>query len=246
VRIEVRTGGPSGLRHHEFLPGQPASARLPFVRETFDAADVQWRARYTVSTANGPVVDGTDFRPAGPTIEISRDTLGLSVLRFAAEPEVFDRVAAIEVGVGARTLKLTRSAAESWAVGRRPPATVRVAIVTSEGDRRELGDYAIGPLGLRLDPAALGIGEMMTAFLSAPSDLENRAAYLAVQADDGPWRTLDRDGRHAVLARRNGRWEPPRVKYRTRHVPRDEAGVTSPIAESEWREGAGETIVVEI
>lgn len=246
ISVEVRTGGPSGLLHHEFLPGEPASARLTFVSETFDASNVQWRARYTVMTGNGPVVDGTDFRLVGQTIEINSDTLSLSALRFAVEPEIFDYVAALEVNVGTRTLILTRAAPQSWAVGRRPPATVSVIAVLGAGERFPLGAFSVGRLGVTLDLRALGIGETTTITVSSPADLDRRAAYLAVQVEGWPWRTLDRGGRMAVPSKRNGRWQPPRLKYRTRHVALDANGATSVIAESAWREASGDAITVDL
>ena len=244
IVVEVRTGGPSGMLHHEFLHGEPSTARLTYVSETFDEANVQWRARYTVATAGGPVVNANDFRPAGKTIEINSDTLGLTALRIAAEPDVFADVASLDVAVGSRIVTLTRAAPQSWAVGRRPPASGAVMAVLGSGERYALGTVPIGRLGLIIDGTSLGIGETVPVILSPPEDLARRAAYLAVQVEGGPWQTVDADGRVSVHTTRHGRWQPPRLKYRTRHVPRDADGRTTMMEESPWRDASGDALTI--
>jgi hypothetical protein len=246
IVVEVRTGGPSGLLRHEFLPGQPGAARLRFVRETFEDLHLEWAARCTVMTAGGPAVDNGDFRPSGQLIELNSTTLRLSVLRFLAQPDVFEHVASLEINIGNRTLVLTRASPEAWAVGRQPPATSTVTAVATSGDRHSLGEVSLGPLGLILDAGALGAGEMVRVIVRPPADLDHRAAYLAVQVEGYPWRTIDPGSDLAVLVRRESRLKPPRMRYRTRHVARVANGATSVMAESAWREGIGDLVTVDL
>lgn len=242
VIVEVKTGGPTGMLHHEFLPGEPSVARLKFVTETFDETTAQWRARFTVMTANGPVVEATDFRAAGQTIEVNTATLGLHALRFAADANVFDHVAAVEVLIGSRAITLTRSAPVAWAVGRRPPASAAITAVLPAGTRHAIGTLPIGRLGLTIDLAMLGIGESAAVTLEAPADRQPRVVYLGVQVDGQPWRTLDAGSRILVRTRRQGRWQQPQVKYRTRSVQTDAA---SGLVETGWRNASGDTVIVE-
>lgn len=246
IAVEIRTGGPTGTLHHEFRPGEPSAARLAFVTETFDESTASWRARYAAMTANGPAVDTTELRPAGRAISIDRTTLGLCALRFVAEPSLFDSMSALEVGVGSRTLILTAHAPQAWAVGRKPPATVSLTVVALDGTRAPAGPAAIDHLGLTIDPSTLGVGAPATITIGPPADLASKAAYLAVQAEGFPWRTVDADGSITVLVRLAGAWLPPQVKYRTRHVPRSADGSTGPIAESPWRTASGNAVTVEL
>ncbi len=246
VAVEVRTGGPSGTLHHEFLPGAPSSARLTFVADTFDETRTQWRAHCSVMTANGPAVETTDFRAAGRSIDVNADTVGLRALSVGAEPEVFDHVEALEVQVGSRTLRLTREMPHAWAVGRRAPATVAVAVITAAGVRVPIGDKPVDARGLQLDPLALGIGAPGTVVVRPPGDVAVRTAYLAVQVEGHPWRTLDPDSRFTVPVRERGPWQPPDTKYRTRCVPRTAAGATGPMADSSWRTATGHALIVEL
>jgi hypothetical protein len=246
IAIEIRTGGPTGLVPHEFLPGQPAAVRLRFVRETFEDLQLQWSARCTMMTAGGPAVTTTGFRPSGQLIELNAATLKLVALRFAAESEVFDHVASLEITIGTRTLTLTRASREAWAVGRQPPAAATVTAVLPEGGRQSLGAMSIGPLGMIVDAAALGIGETARVVVRPPADLERRAAYLAVQVEGHPWRTLDPGAEVTVPIRRENRFQPPRLRYRTRQVAREAGAATKVMAESAWRDGLGEVVVVDL
>lgn len=246
VIVEARTGGPSGMVRHEFLPGEPGAARLRFVRETFEELDPSWRARATVVTARGPAIHETAPRSSGLMIEVNAETLGLTPVRLAAEPDVFEHVAAIEATVGTRTLELTRERPEAWAVGRRLPPTVELSAVLNSGERKSLGSKRIGPQGLMLTPADLGVGEIASVVLRPPDDFEQRAAYLAVQIEGGPWRTVDPGAELTWPVRRESRLQPPHIRYRTRHVARGTDGVTQTMAESSWLDAVGEVVVVDI
>jgi hypothetical protein len=245
LSVDVRTGGPSGMLHHDFLPGEPGAVRLTFVSETFDASSVEWRVRYTVMTSNGPIVDGTDFRPAGQAIELNASTVGLSALRFTAEADVFDHVASLEIVIGTRTIVLSRTTPDAWAVGRQPPTTASVTAIVGSNERHPLGALSITPLGLTVDVAMLGVGDMAAVALCPPADLSQRAAYLAVQVEGHPWRTLDPDGQITVTARRQAKWQPPPVKYRTRHVVLAN-GTTGLMVDSPWHDAVGDAITVEV
>jgi hypothetical protein len=247
ILVEARTGGPTGLLSHEFGPGGPAAARLRFVRETAEEPKIEWRARATVVSSGGPtVLPPTDYRRSGLLIEVTPDTLGFRPLRLVAAPEVFDHVASLHLTLGSRTLTLTRAAPEAWAVGRQPPATAAVLAQLPSGARKSLGTMPIGPLGLTIDAVALGSGEVSFVLFRPPSDLPARAAYLAVQVEGHGWRTVEAGTALTLPARRASRLEPPKVRYRTRHVPRREGGATSVITESAWREAAGEEILLEL
>jgi hypothetical protein len=246
IALEVRTGGPTGIVRHEFVPGQPGAARVRFVRETFEDLHLQWGGRFTVMTANGPAVTPLDFRPCDQLIEIDAAALKLVPLRFAAVPAIFDLVASLEITIGARTLVLNRAVPEAWAVGRQAPATVAVTAVLPSGERRPLGVIPVGPLGVVLDPARLGAGEVAPVIIRPAADLAQHAAYLAVQPEGRPWRTLEPGTEIALPVRRESRLTPPRLRYRTRHVPRRPDGTTAPMIESGWRDASGDAVAVSV
>jgi hypothetical protein len=246
ILVDVRTGGPTGLLSHEFRPGEPAAARLRFVRETAEDLNIQWRARSTVVTSSGPtVLPPTDFRQSGLMIEVTPAALGFKVLRLCAEPQVFDHATALDFTLGPRTLTLTRAAPEAWAVGREPPASAAVTAQLPSAERKSLGTMPVGPLGLTIDAVTLGSGEIAPVLIQPPADLAARAAYLAVQVEGHGWRTVETGTELTLPVRRVTRLQPPRVRYRTRHVPRRD-GATSVIIESAWREAAGEIVSVEL
>lgn len=246
IVVEVRTGGPTGLVRHEFLPGQESAARLRFVRETYDDLHLQWGARCTVTTAGGPAVETIDFRPCGQLIEIDSAALGLAALRVAAEPAVFDLVASLEIGIGARTIVLNHASPEAWAVGHQAPATAAVTAVLPSGERQSMGAVPIGPRGMVIDAGTLGVGEVVQVALRPPADLATRSAYLAVQAEGRPWRTMDPGTEVTVPVRRESRLQPPRLRYRTRQVARGGNGATAAMTESGWRDAAGDAVTVEV
>ncbi len=246
IVVEVRTGGPSGAVSHEFRPGEPAAARLSFVRETADELNVQWRARSTVITGGGPaVLPPTDFRKSGLLIEVTQAALGFKPIRLSAAPEVFDIAASLELTVGSRTLTLSRAAPEAWTVGREPPATAAVTAQLVSGEHASVGALPLDARGLTIDAATLGRGEIVPVVLRPPADLATRAAYLAVQAEGHGWRTLDAGAEFTLPVRRDSRLRPQKMRYRTRHVLRSAAGATDVIRESDWRDAAGDTIAVE-
>jgi len=246
IAIEVRTGGPTGLVHHEFLPGQPAATRLRFVRETFEDLHLQWGGRCTVMTANGPVVNQLDFRPCDQLVELNPAALKLAVLRFAADLSVFDHLGSVEIGIGARTIALNRAAPEAWAVGRQAPAAVMVSAVLASGQRQPLGSVPVDPLGTIIDGTTIGAGEVAQVTLRPPADLAQRAAYVAVQPEGRSWRTLEPGSTISIPVRRESRVEPPRLRYRTRVVPRRADGTTGVMTESTLREAAGDSVEVSI
>jgi hypothetical protein len=246
IAVDVRTGGPTGLVRHEFLAGQQSAARLRFVRETFDDLKLQWSARYTVMTAGGPAVETTDFRPSSQLIELNSATLKLTALRFAAEPVVFEHLASLEIGVGTRTITLTRASPDAWAITRQAPATAAVSAVLASGERLSLGTMPVGARGIAFDASILGIGEFARVALRPPADLAQRAAYLAVQAEGGAWRTVDPGAEVVIPVQRQSRLQPARLRYRIRHVARDSSGATRPMTESAWRDATGDIVAVEL
>ena len=246
IAIDVRTGGPTGMLHHEFLPGQSATAKLRFVRETFEALQLQWGGRCTVMTANGPAVTPLDFRPCDQLIDVDAAALKLVPLRFAASPAVFDLASSIEIAIGARTIVLNAGAPEAWAVGRQPPATVTVTALGSAGERQVLPPMPFGPAGLVVTAAMLGAGEVADVTLRQADDLAQRVAYLAVQPEGRPWRTLSAGAEITVPVRLESRLKKPRVRYRTRHVARRPDGTTAPMVESTLREASGDVIAVSV
>jgi hypothetical protein len=246
IVVEVRTGGPSGLLRHEFLPGQPAAARLRFVRETFEELRLQWAARITMMTGAGPAVENLDFRACSQLLEINATTIGLRALRFAAERDVFDHAAALEIKIGARALTLTRASSEAWAVGRQPPLSVPVTAVLASGERHPLGTFPLAPTGMILAAGVVGVGEMAQVRVRPPADMDQRAAYLAIQVEGQRWRTIDPGSELSVAVRRASRLQAPRLRYRTRHVPRDSSGNTRVMTESAWRDATGDVVAVEL
>ena len=242
--VEVRTGGPTGMLSHIFRPGEPGVAQWRFVRPTFAALDLQWRVRYTVSTAEGPMVGTTDFRAGTQLIELNAAALGLKVLPITAEGDVFTQLASLEVKVGARTFVLTRAAPRAWAVGRQPPANASATAVLASGERIALGEFTLGAMGLAFDSAALGVGEPLAVSLRAPADLPQRAAYLGLQVEGCAWRSVDAGVAVGLVLTRPNRWRAPPLRYRTRHVPRAADGVTGAIVESAWREASGEQLEI--
>jgi hypothetical protein len=246
IVVEARTGGPSGLVRHEFLPGEAGAAHVRFVRETFEELETSWRARATVVTSRGPVIHNSGPHASGLMIEVNTESLGLNPVHLTADPEVFEHVVALEATVGTRTLKLTRERPEAWAVGRRPPPTIDLTAVLESGERKSLGSRRIGPRGLSVTAADLGVGEIAPVVLRPPDDLQLRAAYLALQVEGGPWRTIDFGAELTWPVRLESRLQAPRIRYRTRHVPRAVDGATQPMAESGWLEGVGEVVVAEV
>lgn len=246
IVVEVATGGPTGTVRHEFLPGAPGAARLRFVLETFEELALRWRAHATVSTAQGPTVVSTDFRATGMLVEVTSDSLHLAPLLLHALPEVFEHLDGIEITLGSRTLTLRATAPQAWAVGRTPPPTAPVVALLPSGERRPLGDLPLARRGLTLDAAALGVGESVDVVLRPPADLAGRAAYLAVQVEGGPWRTLDAGEQLACPVRRDNRLVPARLRYRCKVVARDDGGGTRPMSESAWIDAEGELIEMEV
>jgi hypothetical protein len=246
IEVEIMTGGPSGRRSHRFEPGQPSAARLTVIREGHDPLALTWRARAIVMVGGRPTQVDTDPRPSGQSIRVDADALGLRPLRFAADAAVFEHAEAIEVALPHAQVQLTAAAPEAWAVGRTPPAAVEVAVALAEGPRVALGTLPLGPRGLVIGVAELGVGAAATVRLRPPADLEARAAYLAVQVEGGPWRTLEAGGALAWSVRLPTRVHAPRLRYRTRHVPRRADGSTAPIVESPWRKAEGAAVEVEV
>ncbi len=246
VAFEAQTGGPTGRLHHEFLPGEPAAARLRFVRQTTDPLNILWRTRTTIVTGSGPAVIESPERRGGLMIDVDAVSLGIKPLRFAAARDLFDYVVSAAVTVGSRTLTLTAAAPEAWAIGREPPASVAVSVTLQSGKAHSLGDMTVGPAGLTIDASALGIGDVVPVVLKPPANLPDRAAYLAVQVDGYPWRTLDAGAEVRLPIRRPTRLEAPRLRYRTRIVARDTNGATRALDESTWHDAAGDVISIEV
>jgi hypothetical protein len=243
LEVEVKTGGPSGRVTHVFLPGQASAARIPFVRETFEDLNLEWRARLTVSTAQGPAVVESPGVKTGLAVDVTSETVGLTTLRFLATPDVFAHVTSIEITVGQRIVVLSAQKSEDWVVGRKPPVTCRIAATPAGGAKTLLGEYPVDG-GFTVDAALLGVGEVSNFVFRPAADLPARAAYLAMQVEGGPWRSLDFGAELNWPVQRANRLVAPRVRYRTRHVPRLPGGATGPIAESEWK--AAESTAVEV
>lgn len=246
IEVEIATGGPSGRVSHRFEPGQPSAARLTTIREGHEPLALKWRARAIVVVGGRPTQIDTDVRACGQSIRIDEEALGLRPLRLVADAVAFEHVEAIEVALPRTTVRLTAAAPEAWVVGRTPPAAVEVAVVLAEGTRASLGTLALGPRGLVIGPAELGVGAAATVSVRPPADLAARAAYLAVQVEGGPWRTLEPGGALAWSVRLPTRAHAPQLRYRTRHVPRGPDGRTAPIVESPWRPAEGATVEVEV
>lgn len=246
IELEITTGGPTGALHHAFELGAPSAVRLPFVRQGPAPLALRWLARATVVVGSGPTIVETSPRATGPMLELDAAALGIVPLCFVADPIVFTRVAALEVKIGTRTLALTAARPRAWAIGRTPPPTVEVSAVDAAGARTAMGPFPLVPGGRTFGALELGIGEPVGVQLVAPDALWSRAAYLAVQVESGPWQTLDRGDTIAWPTYREDRFTPPKLRYRTRHVPRDAAGATAPITESPLRDASGERIELEL
>jgi len=246
VSVEVATGGPTGIVRHQFRPNAPAAARLRFVLETFDDLDLRWRARATVSTSRGPATLDANGHTSELMLQITPATFGINVLRFAATNDVFDHIAALLITIGSRTLELTAASPDAWAVGRAVPAAVEVAARLPNGTEASMGDFPVGHGGLTLDAADLGVAETVYLPIRTADDVAARAAYVAVQVEGGPWRTVDPGAELVWPVRRNNRFESPALRYRTRHVPLTAGGATLPIVESAWRDGGGDAVVLNI
>lgn len=246
LEVEILTGGPTGRLRHVFRPGEPGAVRLRFVRETFEVLALSWRLKAAVYTPRGTTMTETGFRPTGLFLEVNTAALGLTPLRFRAEPDLFDTLEALEVAVGSRALQLTAESPEAWAVGRQPPPAVDVAAVLAGGRREPIGSIPIGERGLTVGATILGQGEVVEVALQPAAENASRVVYHAVQVEGGPWRTLELDGGIVWPVRRENRFAKPRLRYRTRAVPRTATGGTGPMAESDWREGEGDSVVVEV
>jgi hypothetical protein len=179
-------------------------------------------------------------------IDVDAASLGITPLRFAAARDLFDYVVSAAVTVGSRTLTLTAAAPEAWAIGREPPASAAVSVTLQSGTVHSLGDMTVGPAGLTIEASALGIGDVAPVILRPPADLLNRAAYLAVQVDGYPWRTIEAGAEIRLPVRRPTRLEAPRLRYRTRIVARGPNGATRAIDESGWRDATGDVIPIEV
>ena len=204
------------------------------------------RAQHRGHGAGPAVLPPTDFRKSGLLIEVTPAALGFKPIRLSSAPEVFDIAASLELIVGSRTLTLSRAAPEAWTVGREPPATATVTAQLASGERAPVGALPLDARGLTIDATTLGRGEIAPVVLRPPADLATRAAYLAVQVEGHGWRTLDAGTELTLPVRRESRLQPPKLRYRTRHVARREGGATAVISESAWRDAAGETISVEL
>jgi len=244
IAVEFATGGPTGRVRHEFLPGQPSVARLRFVRETVENLKLEWSARATIMTGQGPAIHTIESRPSGLVLDLNADTLGIVPLRCAAQPDVFSHVTAIEVTLGTRVLTLTRTTTEAWAIGRRPPESASLTAVLPGGERVALGSIAIARSGVDITVAVLGIGDVAMVTVHCPEETRAGLAYLAVQAEGHGWHTLDPSGSMRIAVRVDSRFAPPRLRYRTRHVARDDSGKTSVMAESAWQNHTGDAIAV--
>jgi hypothetical protein len=95
-----------------------------------------------------------------------------------------------------------------------------------------------------ISASTIGAGEIFDVTLRRAPDLAERVAYLAVQVEGRRWRTLDPGVEITVPVRRDSRLKPPRLRYRTRHVPRRADGATSPIVESTLRDASGAVVTV--
>lgn len=109
-----------------------------------------------------------------------------------------------------------------------------------------LGPVPLGANGIEVSAAILGLGEVVDVRVAYPDAQSHRLAYLAVQAEGHGWHTLDPAQSLAIPVRRDNRFTPPRLRHRTRHVARDDGGRTQVMAESAWRDHAGEALVVDV
>jgi len=246
ITVEVLTGGPTGRVTHQFEPGKPSAARLRFVRETFDELNLSWRTLADVVTAAGPAIVPSDFRTTGLLIEVNREALNLTPLRFLAELEVFDHVTAILVKLGSRAFRLSRESPEQWAVGRRPPANVTVSAELPAGEIRGLGTVPLDPGGLDIGASLLRVGGPVGVSFRLAEDMVQRAAYVAVQLEGHGWRTLGGGETVSWPVARKNRLVAPEFRFRTRHVPVQGDGATGVMVESEWRDESGLEVSLEL
>ena len=226
LTVEIQTGGPTGQLHHEFRPNEPGAARLTFIRETFEELNLRWRAKAAVMTSQGPTVIQTDWRQTNPIIELTPTSVGLHPLKFTVDPVVFEYISKLNVQIGRRLITLTSDHSEAWAIGRSVPATVEISTLQADGTKGNLGAVPITSHGLNLGLAELGVGAVVPIILRPPADLNHRAAYLAVQIDQGPWHTVEPDTELTWSARQKTHVHPPEITYRTRYVPRSPSGQT--------------------
>jgi hypothetical protein len=243
IEVEVKTGGPSGRVTHIFLPGKPSSVRVAFVRETFEDLDLEWRAILTVQTAKGPAVVEAPGGKTGLSLNLTMEKIGLVILRFRTIPEVLAHIASVEITVGTRTLVLTSQTPEGWVVGRNAPLTCQVSAVKVGGSKMLLGEFPIDG-GLTVDSTMLGVGEITSVVFRPMTNLATHVAYLALQVEGGPWRSLDFGAELNWPVRRANRLELPRLRYRTRYVPRLAGGTTGPLIESDWKVAENTAIAV--
>lgn len=247
VVVEARTGGPTGVVHTEFLPGGPTSGRIGFVRETHEPLELSWRTRSTFLVGGRPTTHQTEWRRGGLLAEIDVNTLGLAPIRIGADPEVFSEVARLDVRIGRGRVELDAERPERWITGRPPaPPRASVEVVLADGRRGDAIELPVPSTGLTIRPVDLGFGGTVEVELAAPEDLDRRAAYLAVQPEGGPWRTLGPGESISWPVRRATAAHEPVLGYRTLHVPRTEGGATERIVESGRRELRGARAVLEV
>jgi hypothetical protein len=246
IAVEISTGGPTGVLHHEFKPGASSAARLRFVRETLEDLQLRWRSKTTVATVQGAAVIAGDDRVCDLTLRLDSATIGIQSLHVSAEPEIFAHVRALDLAVGTRIVTLTAAASEVWLAGRAVPQEIAVTAILQDGARHALGNVKVAGAQARVGVSMLGIDDYVSVTIAPPADLAARAAYLALQIEGQGWRTLEPAGQIAQFMRRLNRWSEPAFQYRTRHVARDAAGVTKPIAESAMKRATGVQVVVEI
>jgi len=241
--VEVKTGGPTGRVNHVFLPGEPSAVTIPFVRATFEDLDLAWHAKLLVVTSRGPVTVETADVKTDLAIALTLEKVGLIALHFRVAAEVFAHAASIEIIVGARILVLTAQKPDDWVVGRAAPATCTVSATPPGGAKTLLGDIPLQQ-ALLIDAGFLRVGELSPILFQAPAEVAAHAAYLAIQVEGGPWRTLDAGGEISWPLRQTSRLEIPQVRYKTRHVPRLANGGTAAITDSGWKTGQGSTVEV--
>lgn len=245
VDIEFSSGGPSGRLHHVFRIGEPSAVRLPFVRESSEPLSLTARIKAVVDTARGPALVRAEQRGDQLRWAIDAKGLKLALLRLELDSELLGPVSAFAVTVGQRRVLLDGDRPERWLVGRNLPSSVRVEALAPDGDSRSFGELPVSDGRLRLDAASLGLEPVRRMRLRAAADQSAQRAYLAIQSRDGAWRSLADDELELVWTLSHP-LAPLRFEYRTRHVSRDAAGQTRPMATSDWQLSEADTIEVRI